>query len=77
MRVDVARDVQALVSGPTFNYQRVMAEKNDLVTTAVAQANGSYTYTFPTALRIAAERSGFTHGACLPFDDGMGAAGVI
>ena len=30
-----------------------------------------------TALRIAAERTGFTHGACLPFDDGMGAAGVI
>jgi hypothetical protein len=42
--------MRALVSGPTFNYQRVMAEKSDLVTTAVLEDDGSYTYTFPTAL---------------------------
>ena len=36
---------RALVSGPTFNYQRVIAEKTDLLTTTVKQADGSYTYT--------------------------------
>src|SRR5262245_998784 len=41
---------RALVSGPTFNYQRVIAEKTDLLTVSVKQADGSYTYTFPTAI---------------------------
>jgi OmcA/MtrC family decaheme c-type cytochrome len=36
---------RALVSGPTFNYQRVIAEKTDLLTTVVKQSDGSYTYT--------------------------------
>src|SRR5262249_50246623 len=36
---------RALVSGPTFNYQREIAEKTDLLTTCVKQADGSYTYT--------------------------------
>jgi OmcA/MtrC family decaheme c-type cytochrome len=35
---------RALVSGPTFNYQRVIAEKTDLLTTTVKQADGSYVY---------------------------------
>jgi hypothetical protein len=35
-----------LVSGPTINYQRVLAERSDLVTAARANADGSLTYTF-------------------------------
>jgi hypothetical protein len=35
-----------LVSGPTFNYQRVLAEKQDLFTAALQNADGSLTYTF-------------------------------
>src|SRR5262249_161581 len=41
---------RALLSGPTFNYQRVIAEQTDLVTKAVKQSDGSYTYTFPTPI---------------------------
>lgn len=41
---------RALVSGPTVNYQRVIAEQTDLLTASVAQADGSYTYTFSSAL---------------------------
>lgn len=41
---------RALVSGPTFNYQRVIAERTDLLTAAVEQPDGSYTYTFPVPL---------------------------
>jgi len=41
---------RALVSGPTFNYQRVIAEVTDLLTASVAQADGSYTYSFATAI---------------------------
>lgn len=41
---------RALVSGPNFNYQRVIAEQTDLVTAAVEQPDGSYTYTFPLPL---------------------------
>lgn len=37
---------RALLSGPTFNYQRVIAEQTDLVTKAVKQADHSYTYTY-------------------------------
>ena len=36
----------AMVSGPTFNYQRVIAEQNDLIDGSVQNADGSYTYTF-------------------------------
>lgn len=35
-----------LVSGPTFNYQRVLAEQSDLFAAAVENADGSLTYTF-------------------------------
>jgi OmcA/MtrC family decaheme c-type cytochrome len=41
---------RALLSGPTFNYQRVIEEQTDLVTAAVEQSDGSYTYTFPVAI---------------------------
>ena len=41
---------RALVSGPTFNYQRVIAERTDLLTALVAQPDGSYSYTFPSAI---------------------------
>ncbi len=41
---------RALVSGPSNNYQRVIAEKSDVVTRAVRQADGSYTYTFATPI---------------------------
>lgn len=41
---------RTLVSGPTFNYQRVFAEVNDVVASAVAQADGSFTYTYATPI---------------------------
>jgi OmcA/MtrC family decaheme c-type cytochrome len=37
---------RAIVSGPTFNYQRVLPEKNDVVTASVDNGDGTYTYTF-------------------------------
>ncbi len=40
----------ALVSGPSFNYQRVIAEQADLVERAVEQSDGSWLYTFADAL---------------------------
>jgi OmcA/MtrC family decaheme c-type cytochrome len=40
----------AMISGPTFNYQRVIAEQNDLIAASVQQADGSYRYTFPLAI---------------------------
>ncbi|HEX6882246.1 MAG TPA: hypothetical protein VF530_02635 [Planctomycetota bacterium] len=41
---------RALVSGPSFNYQRVIAEQNDVLARAVSQSDGSYTYTFAAPL---------------------------
>jgi hypothetical protein len=41
-------DGHVLVSGPTFNYQRVIADQSDLLTAARANADGTYTYTFAT-----------------------------
>src|SRR5262249_52649575 len=41
---------RALLSGPTFNYQRVIAEQSDLVAKSVKQADKSYTYTYPVAI---------------------------
>jgi hypothetical protein len=35
-----------LVSGPTFNYQRVIAEKSDLLTRSTVNSDGSFTYVF-------------------------------
>lgn len=37
---------RALVSGPTFNYQRVLAEVNNVASTATQNSDGSWTYTF-------------------------------
>jgi hypothetical protein len=41
---------RALVSGPTFNYQRVLLEQTNLITESVSHSDGSYHYTFPTSL---------------------------
>lgn len=41
---------RALVSGPTFNYQRVLAEVTDLGAESTANADGSYTYRFAAAI---------------------------
>jgi len=41
---------KALVSGPTSNYQRVIAETLDASSASVKQADGSYTYTFATPI---------------------------
>jgi len=35
-----------LASGPTFNYQRILARKSDLITASRRNRDGSYTYTF-------------------------------
>ena len=40
----------AFVSGPTFNYQRVIAEQTDLVEHALEQSDGSWVYTFADPL---------------------------
>jgi hypothetical protein len=45
--IDTAR---ILVSGPTFNYQRVLAERSDLLSAARVNGDGSFTYTFPTPI---------------------------
>lgn len=39
-----------LVSGPTFNYQRVLAEVSNVATAATRNADGSYTYAFANAI---------------------------
>ena len=41
---------RALVSGPSFNYQRVIPEVANVATAAVRNADGSYSYTFATAI---------------------------
>ncbi len=41
-----------LISGPSTNYQRVIAEQTDLITRSVYQGNGTYTYTFPTPMPV-------------------------
>lgn len=40
----------ALISGPAFNYQRVVPEVNDLVARAAKKADGSYSYRFEQPL---------------------------
>ena len=37
---------RVLVSGPTFNYQRVLAEQSDVRAESVQNSDGTYTYTF-------------------------------
>jgi len=39
-----------LVSGPTFNYQRVLAERDDLLAASSANPDGTYTYRFDAGL---------------------------
>jgi hypothetical protein len=39
-----------MVSGPTENYQRVIASQSDVIANAVKTALGAYTYTFATAI---------------------------
>jgi OmcA/MtrC family decaheme c-type cytochrome len=39
-----------MVSGPSFNYQRVLARQSDLPTASVENADGSYTYSFAAAI---------------------------
>ena len=39
-----------LVSGPSFNYQRVLAEQSDVIASAVKVGEGTWTYTFPTPI---------------------------
>jgi len=41
---------RTLVSGPTFNYQRVIAEQRDVHTASRRNPDGSYTYTYPVAI---------------------------
>lgn len=41
---------RALVSGPTFNYQRVIAEQDDVLDTSVWNGDGTFTYTFPVPI---------------------------
>lgn len=48
--LDTLAHVGILVSGPIDNYQRVIPLVDDVATAAVRNANGSYTYTFATAL---------------------------
>ena len=40
----------AMVSGPTFNYQRVIASQGDVIANAVKTGLGAYSYTFPVAI---------------------------
>ncbi len=42
--------LRILVSGPTFNYQRVIAEQSDLVANSTTNSDGSYTYRFATGI---------------------------
>ncbi len=39
-----------MISGPTFNYQRVIPEKSDVLTRSVKNTDGSFTYTFADPL---------------------------
>lgn len=40
----------AYISGPTFNYQRVIPSRSDLVALSVDLGNGNYRYSFPVPL---------------------------
>jgi hypothetical protein len=41
---------KALISGPTSNYQRVIAEQIDVISMSTLQSDGSYSYTFPSPI---------------------------
>lgn len=42
--------MRALVSGPTFNYQRIIAETSDPLSMSVDNGDGTYTFTFETPI---------------------------
>jgi len=42
--------LNVLVSGPSFNYQPVLAEQSDVIATAVKVGEGTWRYTFPTTI---------------------------
>lgn len=48
--LDEMNSTRAIVSGPTFNYQRLIGQVSDIRTTSVDNGDGSYTYTFPTPI---------------------------
>jgi len=60
---------RALVSGPTFSYQRVLEEQRDVHTTSKAKADGSYSYTFPDPIP-ATYLAPFNDTASFGTDDG-------
>jgi OmcA/MtrC family decaheme c-type cytochrome len=48
--IDEMATARILVSGPTFNYQRVIAEQSDLASGSTYLGNGLWSYTFPAAI---------------------------
>ena len=55
-----------MISGPTYNYQRVIPSQSDLITRSVVNGDGSYTYTFASgfpATYAAPLNDSATHGA--------------
>lgn len=55
-----------MISGPTYNYQRVIPSQSDLITRSVVNSDGSYTYTFASgfpATYAAPLNDSATHGA--------------
>src|SRR6185436_11042542 len=48
--IDEMATARILVSGPTFNYQRVIAEQSDLASASTYLGNGLWSYTFATPL---------------------------
>ncbi|MCE9583414.1 MAG: hypothetical protein K8T20_13090 [Planctomycetes bacterium] len=51
---------EAHISGPTFNYQVVIPETEDLRENSVANGDGSYTYTFPGLPDVYADPPNYT-----------------
>lgn len=45
-----SNDGRAMLSGPTFNYQRVSPEVTNVAATAVDNLDGTFTYTFASAI---------------------------
>ena len=49
-RLDDFTAGRILLSGPTFNYQRVIPERDDLLTASTYNADGTFTYRFPSPI---------------------------
>lgn len=58
-----------MISGPTFNYQRVIPEKSDVLTRSVENSDGSFTYTFANAIP-AVYAAPYNDSASFGLDDG-------